>query len=91
MAEFPHRFDPATLTYFNVTSGINDITLSCVWIENPNQPSGYAPPPPSYGSVPAGAPGVPYPPSYDPGQPYGPCGSVPHDQASTVSKASWLK
>ena len=46
-AEFNHRADPATMTYLNVASTSQDMTLACISIEDSTPTphnQGYAPP-----------------------------------------------
>ncbi|XP_068242862.1 galectin-8-like isoform X2 [Palaemon carinicauda] len=64
-AEFSHRTNPATLIYINIASTSQDMTLACVWIEDPNPvpPATQAP----YAQAPVG--GVPYLPSPSYGAP----------------------
>ncbi|XP_042891813.1 galectin-4-like [Penaeus japonicus] len=66
LAEFSHRTNPATMTYLNVASSSQDITLACVWIEDP------APPPPAQPPYGAPSPAGPYAPqpNYGPPPPY---------------------
>ncbi|XP_066979112.1 uncharacterized protein [Macrobrachium rosenbergii] len=64
-AEYNHRTNPATLSYINIASSSQDLTLACVWIEdsNPVPPPVQAP----YAQAPVG--GTPYPPSPNYGSP----------------------
>ncbi|RXG70065.1 Galectin-3 [Armadillidium vulgare] len=51
LGEFSHRLNPGTLTHLNVVSGSNDVTVHCLWVEDP-----------SMGKVPAPFPNQsPYP------------------------------
>ncbi|XP_045108962.1 galectin-9-like isoform X3 [Portunus trituberculatus] len=60
-AEFNHRANPASLTFLNISSTSQDVTVACVWVEDgPGAPqpqpgfaqppvSGFEPPPPYSG------------------------------------------
>lgn len=74
-AEFNHRTNPATLTFLNIASTSQDVTIACIWIEDeaaqPQPQPGFAPPPVSGFEPPppySGGPG--YAPPFPPAQPY---------------------
>ncbi|CAL4139099.1 unnamed protein product, partial [Meganyctiphanes norvegica] len=68
LTEFHHRLNPASLNHLNISSTSNDITISCVWIEDTAQPAAPAPP---YAQAPSTSP------------PYGTPGPNPQQTSST--------
>jgi len=47
VCQYNHRTNPASLDHLNIGSLPGDLSLSCVWVEQPQQQA-YAPPPPAY-------------------------------------------
>jgi len=76
-AEYNHRTNPASMMFLNVASSTQDITLGCVWIENPAVPAPVAAP--TYQAGPPGA--YPAPGQYGAQPPFsGGPGFAPHQQ-----------